>query len=131
MIPVTLYDDTFSKPGIQENITEATGLHDLWCRVFDGECPPLGEDNAAFVLVYHSIEAATAQMTDHLASRVRKAWHDMAGSHLDEAVLRNNDITPELHSYMDNRLTNVYGWWLIIHVEYAKGIDIGGYVETS
>ncbi|KAL0932348.1 terpene synthase metal binding domain protein [Colletotrichum truncatum] len=128
MIPVTLYDDTFSKPDIQESVTEATALHDRWVRVFNGECPPL-EGNAAFVLVFRSTEAATAQMTEHLASRVRKAWRDMAASHLDEAVLRHNDITPDYQSYMDKRLTNVYGWWLTIHVEYAKGIDIGDLSE--
>jgi len=131
MIPVTLYDDTFSKPGIQESITAGKALHDRWCDVFRGQRPPSGKDNAAFTFVYEAVEAAAAQMTPDLDRRVRQSWLDMADSHLDEAVLRNSGITPNMAEYLEKRLTNVYGWWLTIHVEYAKAIDLGSLAATD
>ncbi|GAB1320619.1 Terpene synthase [Madurella fahalii] len=109
MIPVTLFDDTFSKPGVQESIAAGKALHARWCDVFNGKRPDR-PGNAAFFYVFETVEAAAAQMTPGLDRR---------------AVLRNNDITPALDQYMEKRLTNIYGWWLTTHVEYAKDIDIG------
>ncbi|WP_306358466.1 MULTISPECIES: terpene synthase family protein [unclassified Nocardia] len=122
MMGVTIYDDTFSRPGIQFDSAATTRLHERWCQVFDGDRPP---DEPAHRFVHDVITAAEARMTPHLARRSRQAWREMADSHLAEAVRRQNGITLDPDRYMSERLTNVYGWWITTHVEYALGIDLG------
>ncbi|SUD48398.1 Terpene synthase family, metal binding domain [Nocardia otitidiscaviarum] len=122
MMGVTIYDDTFSKPGIRADRAATARLHERWCQVFDDDRPPEGP---AHRFVHDVMAAAAARMTPHLARRSRQAWRDMADSHLAEAVRRQDGVTLDPDRYMSERLTNVYGWWITTHVEYALGIDLG------
>ncbi|MGA4844326.1 terpene synthase family protein [Streptomyces sp. G45] len=128
-LAVTLYDDTFSRPGIQERTAAAGQLCARWLEVFDGKAP--SPEHPAFTLVHRAVEAADALMPPHLAARARQAWRDMAHSHHAEAVDRNNRVTLDLDHYVERRLTNIYGWWLTTHVEFATGIDLGDLPATA
>ncbi|MFF0488393.1 terpene synthase family protein [Nocardia sp. NPDC004068] len=123
MIPVALCDETFRDPGVTENYGATKALHTRWSSVFAGREPPPSAD-PVFRMVFTAIEAAERQMTPHLARRARRAWREIADSHLDEAKRWPSATTVDLDRYLKARRTTALGWWLTTHLEYALGIDL-------
>jgi hypothetical protein len=122
MISSTLFDDTFSKPEIQNSLDASKQLHAQWCNVFDGHRPD--DDSPAFLMVYDSIEAVAAQVSERLAGRALQAWRDITDTHLDVAIYQDTDEPLTFDFYLHKRRINFYGWWLFVYAEYAMGIDL-------
>lgn len=124
MIPAGIGDDSFSKPGIQEDITAVTALRDRWNAVLDDVRP--GPEFPAGRMLYDALEQAWPQMPRPLADRYRQCYREIFDSARDEARARHSAGVPDHVTYMRQRLINLFGYWATIQTEYAIGVDMTG-----
>ncbi|ARZ72525.1 hypothetical protein SMD11_6949 [Streptomyces albireticuli] len=124
ILPATLLDDTFSKPGLQGNLTALKEHHARWSAVFAGERPP-PEADAAYHFVYDSIEACAPYASPGVARRLREGWQDAADAFLDEAVHRHHKDTADLGTYAERRVRVHFRMWACALLEFSLGIDLG------
>ncbi|WP_171162114.1 terpene synthase family protein [Streptomyces sp. I05A-00742] len=124
ILPATLLDDTFSKPGLQGNLTALKEHHAQWSAVFAGERPP-PEADAAYHFVYDSIEACAPYASTAVARRLRDGWQDAADAFLDEAVHRHHNHTTDLAAYAERRVRVHFRTWACALLEFSLGIDLG------
>ncbi|GLX41872.1 hypothetical protein Sros01_79440 [Streptomyces roseochromogenus] len=124
ILPATLLDDTFSKPGLQGDLAALRSHHARWSAVFAGERPPRDAD-PAYHFVYDSMQACLPFALPGVAQRLRDGWQDAADAFLDEAVHRHHNATTDLDTYADRRVRVHFRVWACALLEFSLGIDLG------
>ncbi|GLX34306.1 hypothetical protein Sros01_03790 [Streptomyces roseochromogenus] len=124
VLAASLFDDTFSKPGLQGDLTALRNHHARWSAVFAGERPPRDAD-PAYHCVYDSIQACLPYATPGVALRLLDGWQDVADAFLDEAVHRHHNDTTDLDTYADRRVRVHFRLWACVLLEFSLGIDLG------
>nr|BEK69099.1 hypothetical protein KPHV_63260 [Kitasatospora purpeofusca] len=124
ILPATLLDDTFSKPGLQGDLAALEEHHARWSALFAGEPLPPGAD-PAYHFVHDSIEACAPYATPGVARRLREGWQDAADAFLDEAVHRHHNRTTDLDTYAERRVRVHFRKWACALLEFSLGIDLG------
>ncbi|MFI5783373.1 terpene synthase family protein [Nocardia sp. NPDC051570] len=128
ILPATLLDDSFSKPGLQDNLSAAREHHARWSAIFAGE-PPLPEADPEFFFVHEALQACTAHASPGLAVRLRAGWQDVADAFLEEAIRRHRNETLDLESYAERRVKVHFRQWMVAHLEFSLGIDLGALAD--
>ncbi|MGW0537910.1 terpene synthase family protein [Streptomyces sp. NPDC003032] len=117
MIPAGICDDSFSRPGIQDDADQTEHLRQRWLATLDGA--PVDTDFHAGRMLHDALTPAWPQMSPDLATRYRDTYRDILASTVTESEARWRDELPPFEEYMDLRLTNLFGYWATCQTEYA------------
>jgi hypothetical protein len=129
MIPAGICDDSFSRPGIQEDVTRSGELRRRWLAMLDGE--PVDPEFHAGRMLRDALAPAWPQMPPRLAARYRNTYRDILVSTVAETDARGVGEHPPFDEYMELRLTNLFGYWATCQTEYALGCDLTAELGTD
>jgi hypothetical protein len=129
MIPAGICDDSFSRPGIQKDMTRSGELRRRWLAMLDGE--PVDPEFHAGRFLRDALAPAWPQMSPRLAARYRNTYRDVLASTVAETDAQGLDENPPFDAYMKLRLTNLFGYWATCQTEYGLGCDLSAELETD
>jgi Terpene synthase family 2, C-terminal metal binding len=132
MLPVTVSDDVFSRPGVMENPLQGADLYNKYVAALDGNldetelsqfapCRLLAD---SFVLLARRSPAGSAQ-------RLRQSVLDALASNVEESTQRVTNFHPNLEEYLEIRPANLYGYVSVIVAECAINVDVGEQLAAS